>query len=40
MKSGLIIYVAGKATLDWTEENETGIRDSEYQADLNSGDLL
>jgi len=34
MKSGVIIYVAGNAPRDWTEENETGIRDLESQADL------
>jgi hypothetical protein len=34
MKSGLIIYVAGNAPRDWTEENETGIRDLESQADM------
>ena len=34
MKSGLIIYVAGNAPQDWTEENEAGIRDLESQADM------
>ena len=34
MKSGVIIYVAGNAPQDWTEENETGIRNSVSQADL------
>ena len=34
MKSGLIIYVAGNAPRDWTEENETGVRNLEPQADL------
>ena len=34
MKSGVIIYVAGNAPQDWTEENETGVRNLESQADL------
>ncbi len=34
MKSGVIIYVAGKAPQDWTEDDETRIRSSESHADL------
>ena len=35
MKSGVIIYVAGNAPQDWTEDDEIGIRNLESQADLN-----
>ena len=34
MKSGVIIYVAGSAPQDWTEDDETRIRSSESHADL------
>jgi hypothetical protein len=34
MKSGVIIYVAGSAPLDWTEDYEVHIRSSESEADL------
>jgi hypothetical protein len=34
MKSGVIIYVAGNAPQDWTEDDETGVRNLESQADL------
>lgn len=33
MKSGVIIYVAGNAPEDWTERDETRIRDKEPHAD-------
>jgi len=34
MKSGVIIYVAGNAPQDWTENDEAGVRNLEAQADL------
>ena len=34
MKSGVIIYVAGSAPQDWTEDDETRIKSSESHADL------
>jgi hypothetical protein len=34
MKSGVIIYVAGNAPENWTEEKETPIKKSESEADL------
>ena len=34
MKSGVIIYVAGNAPQDWTENDEAGVRNLESQADL------
>ena len=34
MKSGVIIYVAGNAPQGWTEDDETGLRNLESQADL------
>jgi hypothetical protein len=34
MKSGVIIYVAGNAPEDWTEDDEAHIRSSEPKADL------
>jgi hypothetical protein len=34
MKSGVIIYVAGNAPENWTEEKETSIKNSESEADL------
>ena len=34
MKSGVIIYVAGSAPPDWTEDDEAHIRSSESDADL------
>jgi hypothetical protein len=34
MKSGVIIYVAGSAPEDWSEDDEIHIRNSESKADL------
>jgi len=34
MKSGVIIYVAGNAPQDWTENDEADVRNLEAQADL------
>ncbi len=34
MKSGIIIYVAGNAPQDWTEDDERGIHDLVPQANL------
>ena len=34
MKSGVIIYVAGSAPEDWTEDDEAHVRRSESKADL------
>jgi len=34
MKIGIIIYVAGNAPENWTEENETTVKSSESEADL------
>ena len=34
MKSGVIIYVAGNAPRDWTEDDEADVRSLESQADL------
>jgi hypothetical protein len=33
MKSGVIVYVAGTAPKDWTQEQEMGIRAVQTQAD-------
>ena len=34
MKSGVIIYVAGNAPQDWTEDDEKDMRNLESRADL------
>ena len=34
MKSGVIIYVAGNAPENWTEDDEVDLRNSEPQANL------